>query len=296
MPPCPDCHQPVSKRNGRDRRGGQKYACSSCRRTFTENTTSAFNGYRWPPDIILTAVRWYLSYPLSSRQVRELLAERGVDVSHRTILMWAQAFGPLLAAEVRNQSRYARIAAFYDVLDWPFEPLYRPGRALIGAASAGITLELGAGTGKNFPYYGQAAHVIASDLSLAMLVRTGRGLRTPIRGLLVADATCLPLRDASVDTVVATFVCCVLPDPRPALGEIARVLRPRRQALFLECVLPPTGWQRTLMRVLEPPMHAVYGVHWERDLPALIEAAGMKVTRKTYFSASVIRCLFAAKP
>ncbi len=108
MPSCPACQQPAAKRNGRDRRSRQKYACSSCRRTFTESTTSAFSGYRWPRDIILTAVRWYLSYPLSSRQVRELLAERGVGVSHRTILMWAQVFGPLLAAEVRRHRRVGR--------------------------------------------------------------------------------------------------------------------------------------------------------------------------------------------
>ena len=108
MPPCPDCQQPAAKCNGRDRRGRQKYACRPCRRTFTQNTTSAFSGYRWPRDVILTAVRWYLSYPLSSRQVRELLAERGVDVSHRTVLKWAQVFGPLLASEVRRRRRVGR--------------------------------------------------------------------------------------------------------------------------------------------------------------------------------------------
>ena len=108
MPPCPSCQQPAIKRNGRDRRGRQKYACCSCRRTFTENTTSAFSGYRWPRDIIVMAVRWYLAYPLSSRQVLELLAERGIDVSHRTILTWVQVFGPLLAAEVRRRRRVGR--------------------------------------------------------------------------------------------------------------------------------------------------------------------------------------------
>src|SRR5919205_3931 len=81
MPLCPMCQQPASKRNGRDPRGRQKYACRSCQRTFTEDTASAFSGYRWPADVILTAVRWYLAYPLSSRQVLELLAERGIDVS-----------------------------------------------------------------------------------------------------------------------------------------------------------------------------------------------------------------------
>jgi transposase-like protein len=103
MPLCPDCQQPAAKRNGHDRRGRQKYACRACRHTYTEDSASAFSGYRWPTDVILTAVRWYLAYPLSSRQVLELLAERGIDVSHRTVLTWVQVFGPQLAAEVRRR-------------------------------------------------------------------------------------------------------------------------------------------------------------------------------------------------
>jgi putative transposase len=114
MPSCPWCQQPASKRNGRDRRGRQKYVCRPCRRTFTESTSSAFSGYRWPADVILTAVRWYLAYPLSSRQVLELLAERGIDVSHRTVLSWVQAFGPQLAAEVRRRRRPAGGRWFVD--------------------------------------------------------------------------------------------------------------------------------------------------------------------------------------
>jgi transposase-like protein len=102
MPSCPTCQQPATKRNGRDRRGRQKYVGRPCRRTFTENSASAFSGYRWPADVILTAVRWYVAYPLSSRQVLELLAERGIDVSHRTVLNWVQPFGPRLADAVRR--------------------------------------------------------------------------------------------------------------------------------------------------------------------------------------------------
>src|SRR6266568_4172064 len=108
MPLCPACQEPASKRHGRDRAGRQKYACRPCRRTFTENTASVFSGYRWPRDVIVMAVRWYLAYPLSSRQVLELLAERGIDVSHRTVLNWVQTFGPQLAAEVRRRRRVGR--------------------------------------------------------------------------------------------------------------------------------------------------------------------------------------------
>src|ERR687886_1713092 len=105
MPPCPSGQQPASKRNGRDRRGKQKSTCRACRRAFTANTAPAFSAYRWPADVILTALRRYLAHPLSSRQVMKLLAERGIDVSHRTVLNRVQAFGPQLAAEVRRRRR-----------------------------------------------------------------------------------------------------------------------------------------------------------------------------------------------
>lgn len=57
---------------------------------------SAFAGYRFPPEIIMLAVRWYLRYGLSYRDVEELLAERCIEVDHVTIYRWVQKFAPLL--------------------------------------------------------------------------------------------------------------------------------------------------------------------------------------------------------
>jgi IS6 family transposase len=56
----------------------------------------SFAGYRFPPDVILLAVRWYLRYGLSYRDVGELLAERGVDVDNVTIYRCVQRFTPLV--------------------------------------------------------------------------------------------------------------------------------------------------------------------------------------------------------
>jgi transposase-like protein len=62
---------------------------------------SAFAGFRFPSDVIMVAVRWYLRYNLSYRDVEELLVERGVEVDHVTVYRWVQRFTPLLADAAR---------------------------------------------------------------------------------------------------------------------------------------------------------------------------------------------------
>jgi transposase, IS6 family len=53
---------------------------------------SVFAGFRFPPEVISVAVRWYLRYGLSYRDVEELLAERGITVDHVTVFRWVQRF------------------------------------------------------------------------------------------------------------------------------------------------------------------------------------------------------------
>jgi hypothetical protein len=65
---------------------------------------SAFAGFRFSAEAIVVAVRWYLRYGLSYRDVEELLAERGIDVDHVTVYRWVQRFTPLLA----DAARFAR--------------------------------------------------------------------------------------------------------------------------------------------------------------------------------------------
>jgi IS6 family transposase len=63
--------------------------------------SSAFKGFRFPPEIIVLALRWYLRYGLSYRDVEELLAEREIEVDHVTVYRWVQRFTPLLADAAR---------------------------------------------------------------------------------------------------------------------------------------------------------------------------------------------------
>ncbi len=62
---------------------------------------SAFAGFRFPPEVILIAVRWYLRFGLSYRDVEELLVERDVEVDHVSLYRWVQRFTPLLAEAAR---------------------------------------------------------------------------------------------------------------------------------------------------------------------------------------------------
>lgn len=64
---------------------------------------SPFRYFKTSPDIIRLAVMMYIRFPLSLRNVEDLLHERGIDISHETVRFWWNRFGPLFAAEIRKR-------------------------------------------------------------------------------------------------------------------------------------------------------------------------------------------------
>ena len=68
------------------------------------------------------AVRWYLRHPLSATSVMELLAERDIDVSERTVLRWVQTFGPQLADEARKHRRCSKASCGWSCTVRPPRP------------------------------------------------------------------------------------------------------------------------------------------------------------------------------
>ena len=69
-----------------------------------------FRYFKTSPEIIRLAVMMYIRYPLSLRQVEDILFERGINVSHETIRYWWNRFGPKFAAEIRETaSRRAQL-------------------------------------------------------------------------------------------------------------------------------------------------------------------------------------------
>ena len=76
----------------RPRPSGETASMRTRRPHPTPVPRSAFSGFRSPPDVIVLAVRWYLRFGLSYRDVEELLVERGVAVDHVTIYRWVLRF------------------------------------------------------------------------------------------------------------------------------------------------------------------------------------------------------------
>ena len=65
----------------------------------------SFKGAHFPPEIILTGVRWYIASPLSTRHVEELMAERGVERDHATMNRWVIKYSPQLEEAFHRRKR-----------------------------------------------------------------------------------------------------------------------------------------------------------------------------------------------
>ena len=99
---CPRCGLAQVRKNGRDRRGQQVYECKRCGRSFTHLSGAPFSGYRFPPDVIALAGRYYLRYRLSYSDLAEWLVERGVQVDRSPLCDWVQRFTPLYQDAARS--------------------------------------------------------------------------------------------------------------------------------------------------------------------------------------------------
>ena len=98
---CDRCGGKQCTKAGRDRQARQLYRV--CGRRLTECSSSAFNGYRFPDDIIALAVRSSLRFRLPYADLAELLAERGIHVDPSTIFDWVQHFTPLYQEAARSR-------------------------------------------------------------------------------------------------------------------------------------------------------------------------------------------------
>ena len=189
----------------------------------------------------------------------------------------------------RGDSAWARaFALLYDPFTWLGERAgLRAHRKALLSRARGRTLEIGSGTGLNLPHYpDDLDDLILAEPDAAMRSRLEKRLSRSGRGTRLVDAPAerLPFPDGSVDTVVSTLVLCTVDAPDAALREIARVLRPGGQLLFLEHVRSesPTlaRWQD---RLAGPWRRFAQGCRCNRPTAELMVTCGLELeqTRET---------------
>jgi ubiquinone/menaquinone biosynthesis C-methylase UbiE len=150
---------------------------------------------------------------------------------------------------------------------------------------AGRVLEVGAGTGATLPVYPSAVTKLVlcePDAHMRRKLRERCAALAPGRAQ-VADcpAQALPFPAECFDAVVSSLVLCSVPDQAAALGEIARVLKPRGRLVFLEHVAadnnaPRLKWQKRVEPVWK---HLMSNCHLTRRTEAAITAAGFRIER-----------------
>jgi ubiquinone/menaquinone biosynthesis C-methylase UbiE len=164
---------------------------------------------------------------------------------------------PTRRSQSANTRRYDRIARSYKALE-PLYLIFPPARrravAALGLRPGDTVLEIGAGTGRNFPYLAQAVGptgtIIGVDASAGMLTEARKLLErhgwSNVR-LLHQDATRLDL-DRDVDGVLFSLSYSAMPNPRPALAKAWERLRPDARVVVMDMGLT----QGSLYRVLDP--------------------------------------------
>lgn len=172
-------------------------------------------------------------------------------------------------------------AALYDTLMRTTERrLLRDLRGRLLGPLEGRVLEIGAGTGANFPFYSHAAAVVATEPDPYMLRRAKERLREvahPKVELRLASAEALPFPDGSFEHVVGTLVLCTVPDPEAALREVRRVLKPDGRFHFVEHVRADGALGRAQDIIRPVWKFFAAGCVVNRRTGELIEAAGFVV-------------------
>jgi ubiquinone/menaquinone biosynthesis C-methylase UbiE len=157
----------------------------------------------------------------------------------------------------------------------------QPFRQHVVGAAEGRVLEIGVGSGLNFPHYGAAVGSVIGLEPSAELLRMARprarAAPVPIT-LLDASAEAIPLDTGSVDTVVTTWSLCTIPNASCALAEMRRVLRPGGALLFVEHGRAPEAGVARWQDRLDPFWsYLAGGCHLNRKMDDLVAAAGFRI-------------------
>ncbi len=198
-----------------------------------------------------------------------------------------------------HTSWYSRIfAAAYDSVMHRFEQqvLWRRRQELFQELSGGQVLEVGAGTGVNFPLYPAATQVLACEPSAPMLRKARYNMeqyapRAAIKLLHAGigdEALEEHIPTQGIDAAVFTLVLCTIPNPEQAVQRVKNWLKPGGRLLVLEHIGSTHPVGRALQHVVEPVWKPLAeGCHLTRDSDRLLRDQGFVPVWERYFHAGM---------
>ncbi|MDE2578649.1 MAG: class I SAM-dependent methyltransferase [Hyphomicrobiales bacterium] len=189
---------------------------------------------------------------------------------------------------------YDRIAPLYDILDGPYEKVWKSAaRRKVFAGLRGRILDAGAGTGCNFSAYPPGCEATACDASAAMLARAdmrARRMRLNV-ALRQTDLTALDLPSAHFDAYVATFVFACLDEGQllPALREAGRVTRRAGEIRIVDYCMSQRPLTRFGMRVMAPWLKFTFAATYQPATEDYFDAAGLEKIEERLIFGDVLK-------
>ena len=195
--------------------------------------------------------------------------------------------------------RYNRIAPLYNLMEFSAELVgYEKWRKLLWSKVEGNKiLEVGVGTGKNFPHYPKSSEITAIDFSEKMLERAStKAIRLGTHvNLLQMDVQSLVFEDNTFDTVLDSFVFCSVPDPILGLKEVGRVCKPGGKVLMLEHVLSANRIIARLMNLANPIVVRLMGANINRRTVENVTKSGLQLENVTELGVGIFKLIEARK-
>jgi ubiquinone/menaquinone biosynthesis C-methylase UbiE len=169
-------------------------------------------------------------------------------------------------------------------------------RLLWSRVESSRVLEIGVGTGDNFPYYPLDAEITAVDFSEGMLKRArDKASRHKVKvNLQQMDAQNLEFADNTFDTVAATMVFCSIPDPVRGIREVERVCKRGGKVVLLEQDFSANRFSRLLVKLVNPLVMRM-GSDFRRRTIEDVAKSGLKVERVTNLWAGMFKLIEARK-
>jgi ubiquinone/menaquinone biosynthesis C-methylase UbiE len=192
----------------------------------------------------------------------------------------------------KEAPRYDRQISFFERI------LFGGGREWVCSRAEGEVLELAAGTARNLSHYPPGVKLTAVELSPEMLAIGRRRAEEIGRevDLRQGDVQELEFADESFDTVICTLGLCTIPEPRKAVAEAKRVLRPGGKLILLEHVRSPSLPVRAIERMLDPISVRFQADHLTREPLDYLEAEGFEVERLERSKWGIVERVMARKP